>query len=160
MSVEDGVRNLEGLGIAGLLALIYLESLKTNCELKALKLLVDNALRPVIRFKIKGQVIKEIKMKDTEKATASLEIDDAKGFPTGAGFDQPPVWSIDDDTIATLAPSADGLTCDVLGAKPGNAQLSVAGVAGGLSFVGACPVVVSAGDAASIKISLGDAVAQ
>jgi hypothetical protein len=152
--------NLQALGVTGLLALIYVELVKTRNEVKGLRSLVEKALRPVIRFKIKGQRVQEIKMKDTEKQVASLEIDDAKGFPTGAGFDQAPVWSIDDTSIATLNPSADGMTCEVVGQKPGNAQLSVAGVAGGTSYVGAAPVVVTAGDAATIKVTLGDAVAQ
>ncbi len=99
-------------------------------------------------------------MKDTEKLTLAIELDDAKGFPTGQAFDQPPVWSIDDATIASLVPSADGLTCDVVGGKPGNAQVSVAGVAAGVSYAGSLPVPVVAGDATQIKIVAGAPVAQ
>ncbi len=99
-------------------------------------------------------------MKDTEKVVATLEVDDAKGFPTGGSFDQPPAWSIDDPSIASLAPSADGLSCEIAGIKPGNATVSVAGVVGGISFVGSAPATVVAGDAAAIKVSLGDAVPQ
>ncbi len=129
-------------------------------EIYAIESLIEKALRPVIRFKIKGQIVREIKMKDTEKATATLEVDDAKGYPTGAGFDQPPVWAVEDESIATLKPSDDGMSCDVIGQKPGNTKLSVAGVAGGQSYQGECPVVIVAGDAASIKVTLGEAVAQ
>lgn len=99
-------------------------------------------------------------MKDTEKVTASIELDDAKGFPTGTAFDQPPVWTVDDPTIATLAPSADGMSCDIISQKPGNAQVSVAGVAAGVSYAGSVPVPVVAGDATQIKVSLGTPVAQ
>lgn len=99
-------------------------------------------------------------MKDTEKAVAAIELDDAKGFPTGGAFDQPPVWSIDDETIASLNPAADGMSCEVVGQKPGNANLSVAGVLGGVSFQGASPVVVVGGDPAVIKVTLGAPVPQ
>lgn len=99
-------------------------------------------------------------MLDSEKVVASLEIDDAKGFPVGGSFDQPPVWSIDDPSIASLVPSADGMTCEVDGQKPGNAVLSVAAVLGGASFAGSVPVVVTAGSPAQIKIVLGAPVAQ
>src|SRR5262245_16156054 len=87
-------------------------------EIDELKSMLADFLKPVIRFKVNGLITKEIKMKDTEKATATLELDDAKGFPTGDAFDQPPVWEIDDAEIASLAPSADGLSCDVIGGKP------------------------------------------
>ena len=99
-------------------------------------------------------------MKDTEKAVASIEIDDAKGFDTGLGFDQPPVWSIDDPSIASLSVSEDGKTCEVAGLKPGNAKLSVAGVAQGVSYAGEEAVVVTAGDPAQIKITLGTPIPQ
>ena len=94
-------------------------------------------------------------MLDTEKATASIEVDDVKGFPAAGAFDSPPAWSVDDPTIATLTPSADGLSCLVVALKPGNATLSVAAVMGGVSFAGTCPCTVVASAAASIKVTLG-----
>lgn len=99
-------------------------------------------------------------MKDTEKVVAAIELDDAKGFPTGVAFDQPPVWTADDDTIVSLKPSDDGLSCEIAGQKPGNATVSVAGVAGGVSFVGSVVAPVTGGDPVSIKINLGAAVPQ
>lgn len=129
-------------------------------EITELRSAVEMFLQPKIRFYIGNVLQRRIKMKDTEKATAAIELDDAKGFPTGGSFDQPPVWAIDDESIASLAPSADGMSCDVLGGKPGNAKLSVAGVVGGVSYVGECPVVVTAGDPTQIKVSLGEAVPQ
>lgn len=121
---------------------------------------VEKFLRPQIRFYVRDILQRRIKMKDTEEVTATIELDDAKGFPTGGSFDQPPVWSVDDDTICTLAPSADGLSCDISGGNPGNANVSVAGVAGGVSYVGSVAVPVSAGDATQVKVSLGTPVPQ
>lgn len=103
-------------------------------------------------------------MKDTEKATAVLAIADAKNFPLPAdqapGFDSAPLWAIDDPTVATIAPSADGLSCDVVAQKPGQANLSVSASLGGNPFAGALPVLVTVGDAATIAIVLGAAVPQ
>ena len=99
-------------------------------------------------------------MKDTEKVVASIELDDAKGFPTGGAFDQPPAWSVDDGSIVSLAPAADGMSCTIAGLKPGNANVSVAGTVGGQSFAGSVLVPVVAGDATQIKVSLGAPSAQ
>lgn len=130
---------------------------KTISELKSM---VEKFLQPQIVFYVGGQIARRIKVKDTEKVTIGIEIDDAKGFPTGTAFDQPPAWSIDDTTIATLAPAADGMSCDVLGQAPGNANVSVAGVAAGVSYAGSLVVPVTAGDPASIKLTAGAPVAQ
>lgn len=100
-------------------------------------------------------------MKDSEKAVASMAVTDAKGFPVDQPtFDAPPAWTIDDPSIASLNPSADGLSCEVVALKPGSANLSVGAAAGGKNFAGALPVLVTAGDAANIAISLGAPVPQ
>lgn len=143
-----------------ILEAVFNESEDTLSQLSELKSEVDMFLQPQIRFYVRDVLQRRLKMKDTEKVTAVIELDDAKGFPTGQAFDQAPLWSIDDESIATLAPSEDGLSCDVIGQKPGNALLSVAGVAGGVSYAGSIPVPVIAGDATQIKVSLGAPVAQ
>lgn len=100
-------------------------------------------------------------MKDTEKVTAVLAVTDAKNFPVPQPtFDSAPVWAIDDPTVASLSPSADGLSCDVIAIKPGSPNLSVAATAAGQNFAGTIPVLVTAGDAANIAITLGAPVAQ
>lgn len=132
-------------------------AVKTASDLKSA---VETFLQPQINFYVGDKVARRIKVKDTEKVTLTIELDDAKGFPTGGAFDQPPVWSIDDNTIATLAPAADGMSCDVLGAKPGNCNVSVAGVAAGTSYTGTLAIPVTAGDAAQIKVVAGAPVAQ
>lgn len=135
-------------------------AVRANRQISELKSMVEKFLQPQIVFYVGGQIARRIKMKDTEKVTLAIELDDAKGFPVGTGFDQPPAWSIDDTTIATLAPAADGMSCDVIGQAPGNANVSVAGVAAGVSYAGALVVPVTAGDPAAIKLTAGAPVAQ
>ncbi len=66
---------------------------KIAVELDLLKIEVDKFLRPRLSFYIGNERQRRIYMLDTEKAVASIELDDAKGFPTGGAFDQPPAWS-------------------------------------------------------------------
>ncbi len=128
---------------------------KVSFNLLALKSEVDKFLKPRIVFYIGNIKLRRLTMLDTEKATASIEIDDAKGFPVGGAFDQPAAWSISDTTIATITPATDGMSCLVVAVKPGNATLSVAAVLAGASLAGTCPVTVIAGAAATIKVTLG-----
>ncbi len=125
-----------------------------------LKSEVEKFLQPRINFYIRDILQRKIRMKDTEKVVASIELDDAKGFPTGQAFDQPPVWSVDDATVVSLAPAADGMSCVIAGQKPGNANVSVSGAVAGKSFAGSVAVPVVGGDAVAIKVNLGAAVPQ
>jgi hypothetical protein len=151
----------QSIGIVGRLRAIGHEVPALIKDVKKVKSEVEKFLQPQIRFYIRDVLQRRIKMKDTEKAVAVIELDDAKGFPTGGVFDQPPIWAADDGgAIVALAPSADGMSCEVAGVVPGNAILSVAGVAGGVSYQGSVPVAVTAGDATQIKVTLGAPVPQ
>ncbi len=125
-------------------------------DVSELKSLVEKFLQPRIVFFVEDELKRRLYMKDSEQAVAALTEVDAKGavLPTPA-FDAPPAWAIDDPKVATLEPSADGLTCNVKAGLPGNANLSVSAAAGGKSYAGTLPVIVTPGDAASISISLG-----
>lgn len=98
-------------------------------------------------------------MKDTQFQVAAFELDDALGFPVEGAMDQAPSWSVDDQDLVNLTPSADGLSCQIAasGKKLGHGTVSLAVLSGGKSFTGTIGVDVVAGDAATIKISLGDA---
>lgn len=148
------------LWMAHLLLKMRREQRNSQGALLGLKSEIETFLRPRINFYYKGQIPRGLKMKDTEKVTLAIELDDAKGFPTGQAFDQPPVYTVDDASIASLVPSADGLSCDVVGQKPGNATVSVAGVAAGVSYAGSVVVPVTSGDPTQIKLSVGAAVPQ
>lgn len=164
MNIPDGFSHWTAASMLGWMALsivkVFFGQRALKKEVLGLRSEVEKFLRPQIRFYIGDKAQRRIKMKDTEKAVAAIELDDAKGYPTGGAFDQPPVWSIDDETIATLNPAADGMSCEVVGQKPGNATVSVAGVMGGQSFQGSCPAVVTSGDPVAIKVTLGAAVPQ
>lgn len=132
-------------------------------QVHEVKSMIEKFLQPSIVILIGNDIARRIKMKDNEKATASIAEVDAKGFPVDnpKAFDVAPAWAIDDPTVATLAPSDDGTTCDVIAVKPGSAQLTVAGKIDGVEFASPpATVLVTSGDAVSISIKLGDAVAQ
>lgn len=100
-------------------------------------------------------------MKDTQQVTASLAVTDSKLQPVAQPtFDSPPAWTIDNPAVATLTPSADGLSCLLVASLPGVANLTVSATASGQAFAGTLPVQVTVGDAAAISISLGTPVDQ
>lgn len=106
--------------------------------------------RPTTRS-AEGAVI----MKDNEQVHASLEFDDAKGFAT---VDASAVsWSVDDPTVCAAVPDTDGSGgCTFVAGNPGSA---VATVTDGV-VSGTVAIDVTAGDVASIKVTLGDPVPQ
>lgn len=94
-------------------------------------------------------------MKDTDQVHASLEFDDAKGFAT---VDANAVsWSVDDPSVATVQPDADGSGGVMFVA--GNPGSTVGRVTDGV-VSGSVALDVTAGDVASIKVVLGDPVPQ
>lgn len=69
-------------------------------------------------------------------AHALFTVKDATGADVPANPSVLPVWTIDNPAIATLAPSADGLSCEVLGIAAGIAVITVtAGAASGIGKV-------------------------
>lgn len=122
---------------------------------------IEKFLQPQIRFYIRNELQRRIVMKDSEKQTATIAVTDAKGFPVDQPvFDAPPAYTVDDPTVASLKPSDDGLSCDVIALAPGATKLNVAASAAGKDFAGSVDVLVTSGDAAAISISLGAAVPQ
>ncbi len=71
------------------------------------------------------------------------------GVPNG-----PVVWTIDNPATASIAPSADGLSCDVVGLTAGSATLTVTD--GVVSATGS--VDVSAAMATSVTVTFDPAV--
>lgn len=125
-------------------------------ELSELKSEFEKFLQPQIRFYVGNVLQRRVKMKDTEKVVITIELDDAKGFPTGGAFDQPPVWASDDaGQFVALTPAADGMSCVAAGVAPGNANVSVSGTVNGASYTGSLALPIVAGDAATIKLVAG-----
>jgi len=94
---------------------------------------------------------------DTQKATLTLDPRDAKGKK--AVLDGVPVWTVADETIATLVVSSDGLTADVVAVDVGATQVNVTADARigpeVKEIVGTLDVQVSGGEAVSLNISAG-----
>lgn len=100
---------------------------------------------------------------DEQKVTLSVAFVTAKGNP--ATVDGPPVWTVSNDTVLSVVPSADGLSADVVSVGPlGASQVSVTADAdlgaGVTALIGTLDVTVVASEAASIVISAGTPVLQ
>lgn len=147
-----------------LLVMLLDHTIEQTKIMKRLKSEIVKLLRPRVLFYIGNNLVRRITVKDTEKAVAVLAISDLKGYPidpaNAPALDSAPAWAIDDPSVASLNPSADGLTCEVIGQKPGSTRLSASGALKGNSFAGEIPVLVSPGDAAKLTISLGEPVPQ
>lgn len=150
--------------IAVLLVVLLDHTIHQTKMIKRLKSEVEKLLRPRIVFYIGGFLIGRIEMKDTEKVVAVLAIADLKGYPidpaNAPALDSVPAWAIDDPSIASIVPSDDGLTCQVIGQKPGITNLHASAALKGNAFAGDIPVLVSPGDAAKLSISLGEPTPQ
>ncbi len=100
---------------------------------------------------------------DEQKVTFSVSFVTAKGNP--ATVDGAPVWSVSNDTVLSVVPSADGLSAEVVAVGPlGSSQVSVTADAdlgaGVTALVGTLDVSVVASEAASVIISAGVPVLQ
>lgn len=116
--------------------------------------------RLAVGFKFFNELGKEImalKLKDDEKATASIKPVDKKGFP--AQVDDVPVWAASAEGIVELTPAADGLSCVIAGMAPGACQVNVTADAdlgdGVRNITGTLDVEVLGGDAVTINIETG-----
>ena len=58
-----------------------------------------------------------VQLTDTQQVTLSVEPEDSKGFPTSDTL----TWSSSDDTVVSLQPSADTLSCLCVAGNPGAA---------------------------------------
>src|SRR5262245_15536781 len=67
-------------------------------------------------FISKSGVILMLTLTATQKATLSVEFLDSKGNP--ASVDGVPVWMTDNSDLLALAPSADGMSCEVSAVGP------------------------------------------
>lgn len=87
-------------------------------------------------------------MTDTQQFTASIEVEDSKGFDTTDA--NALTWSEDSGgAVVTLQPSADGLSCVIVAVAPGTANYSVTDG----TLTGGGSAVVTAGAASQIVVS-------
>jgi hypothetical protein len=94
-------------------------------------------------------------MKANQILSGSLTGADEFGNPTAAVvFDTTPAWTVEDETLLTLTPSADGSTCSVASpvGKLGTTNVDIVGQVNGATLKGTQSVTVLPGDTAEIAI--------
>ena len=82
----------------------------------------------------------------------SIEAVDANGTAVPSVFDSPPVWTNSNDTKATVAAAADGLTAVVTPVSLGETTVTVSASIGGASFSATLVITVVAGLVVGIRI--------
>ena len=95
-------------------------------------------------------------LKDSEKVTLGpVSAVDAKGNPTALGG--PVTFALSDDSMGTLTPSEDGLSCDfAAGSKLGDVQVQVSDTV----LSGTADLTIVAGAEASLSVPVGAPVSQ
>ncbi len=129
---------------------------------KKIDQIIDLLTAPFITFELEGEPIDMLEMTDSQQATVTLKINDSRGKP--AKVDGIPTWKIDDDTIATVTPSADGMTALCVAGNAGAATITVdadADLGPGITDItGVLSVVVTSGPATVIELQAGTPVEQ
>ena len=97
-------------------------------------------------------------MTDSQKASLQIKPVDKRGNP--APVDGVPVWASSDVNTITVAPAADGMSCEITAVGPlGQCQVTVSADAdmgtGVTTITGVLDVQIIAGAAASLAISAG-----
>lgn len=90
----------------------------------------------------------KVQLTDTQQVTLTVQPEDSKGFPTSDTL----TWSSADDTVVSLQPSADSLSCLVVAGVPGLGVV-VTVTDGTISATDSFDVV--AGGVATLQISEG-----
>lgn len=100
-------------------------------------------------FIVWGQEVNQVQMKDNQVLTVTIGPTDALGNPTTLDPAAAPAWAVDNAALATVTPSADGLSVQVKPVGPlgsFNVQCSIpaAGAEGALSGSLAVDIIASA----------------
>ena len=112
-----------------------------------------------VGFFIRGNGVKKMSLKVDQKAPMFVSAVDKKGNPVGSL--ENPVWSLSDPALAALVPAADGLSALLVPAGAlGEVVVKVEASSGGKLLSGELSVSLEAGAAASLSLSLGEAVDQ
>jgi hypothetical protein len=106
-----------------------------------------------------GEKVTQMNQKVNNQLPFTIAPADEFGNATGGNFDAPPVWSIDDPTVASVLAAADGLSGVVTPTgKLGSCNLQVLASVGGQSLQGTAALVEIAGDTAEIALIPGTPV--
>jgi hypothetical protein len=124
-----------------------LEALFCHQQLGTLGLAVSS----VTGRRIPMSTVTPLELVDVEKDLLSIAPKDEAGQPVTAG---PYSWTVDDSTIVTLQPAADGLSCEVITGAPGVCNVSVTdGV-----LTDTIQITVKVGAESSLNLSAGTPV--
>lgn len=103
-----------------------------------------------------------LNLTDIQKCNVSITPVDAKGIQVPV--DGVPAWASSNDAVATVAPSADGLSADIVAGVPGTVTISVTADAqigdGVTPIAGTLDVTVGPSAAISVEIVAGTPEAQ
>ena len=96
-------------------------------------------------------------LKDTQQVTVSVALEDAKGNPTTAPLDAPPVFGLDDASFGDVAVAADGMSATLTpNGKLGVCHLQFSASVGGKALVATSEDInVVASDATQVVMTLG-----
>lgn len=121
---------------------------------------VGGASVAVLLFNLKGEVVGEITVSDTEtNLSATVTALDAEGHETT--FDDVPTWESSDEGVAVVHPSEDGYSATFDIGGPGSAVITVTGVENSsgenVDIVSVGTITVTPGDATvgSVEFSTG-----
>lgn len=122
---------------------------------------------PVVRLKIKPDLwtynqgsrqyhLTEFKgdvmqLADNQQVSMTVEATDAKGFATNEAGDVVVTWNTSDDTVLSLRPASDGLSCLAVAGNPGAALVTVSDGTNS----GSLAVDVTSGPAVSLVVNAG-----
>ena len=92
-----------------------------------------------------------VELKDNQQVALSLHATDAKGFVVNEPGDVTLAWSSSDDTVVSVQPAADGLSCEAVAGNPGSALVNVTDG----TRTGSLAFDVTAGDVSAITVEAG-----
>jgi hypothetical protein len=116
------------------------------------------AVKGSVTFKpVKEAVMPPTNVPDDTPQTLALSLVDKLGA-VGAAVDAPPAWTLDNTALATLTPSADGMSCGfVPTGTAGTGQVTAAWTAKGVANSAIGSFTIVAGEAVSGTISFSPA---
>lgn len=102
-----------------------------------------------------------VQLTTTQQCTATVKPVDSKGNPAQL---ESAVWSCSDETVASIVPSEDGLSCEIIANAPGGARVVCNGDSetgeGKKPVVALVSVTVVAGQAQTLDMEVTDPVEQ
>jgi hypothetical protein len=108
----------------------------------------------------RGGILMAFQMTDSQKTVLHVGATDKKGNPTNLSPGSA-TWLVDNPNVATITPSADGLSCEVVAAGPlGDFKVSLSANVGGNAVSGVFDGTVISGAATQLTVTADAPVEQ